>query len=237
MRRKIISCVLVFCMVIALSPLMGYKAEAASFKYDANAALEYAKKHVNDSSQGECAEFVSRCVIAGGIKMSVQTGTGPCYRAIGNAIGIDLGNDSNKDKYNQKDLSALPSLILDSKGYAKKSSNEKILSAGDVVIQWCYTCHISPHILICSGYDSNGNATFYARNNVLNNKTYNFKKNSQHKDTCNIGAKVIHFEVSRTVTFNANGGTVSPTSKLVTNNTAVGSLPTPTRSGSALNGW
>ena len=39
------------------------------------------------------------------------------------------------------------------------------------------------------------------------------------------------------VTFNANGGTCSPTSKTVTYNSAYGTLPTPTRTGYTFNGW
>ncbi|MBQ6268265.1 MAG: InlB B-repeat-containing protein [Clostridia bacterium] len=40
-----------------------------------------------------------------------------------------------------------------------------------------------------------------------------------------------------TVTFNPNGGTVSPTSKTVTNGSGYGALPTPTRSGYSFDGW
>lgn len=40
-----------------------------------------------------------------------------------------------------------------------------------------------------------------------------------------------------TITYNANGGSVSPTSKTVTYNSAYGTLPTPTRSGYTFNGW
>jgi uncharacterized repeat protein (TIGR02543 family) len=40
-----------------------------------------------------------------------------------------------------------------------------------------------------------------------------------------------------TLTFNADSGTVNPTSKTVTQGAAVGALPTPTRSGYAFDGW
>ena len=40
-----------------------------------------------------------------------------------------------------------------------------------------------------------------------------------------------------TVTFNANGGTVSPTTRLVVKGGQVGTLPTPTRDGYTCNGW
>ncbi len=40
-----------------------------------------------------------------------------------------------------------------------------------------------------------------------------------------------------TVTFNANGGTVAETSRVVTNECAVGELPSPTRDGHTFDGW
>ena len=40
-----------------------------------------------------------------------------------------------------------------------------------------------------------------------------------------------------TVSFNSNGGTVSPTSKTITSGSSIGTLPTPTRSGYTFNGW
>jgi uncharacterized repeat protein (TIGR02543 family) len=43
--------------------------------------------------------------------------------------------------------------------------------------------------------------------------------------------------VIRTVTFDANGGTISARTRAVTNNAAIGALPTPMRSGYAFDGW
>lgn len=43
--------------------------------------------------------------------------------------------------------------------------------------------------------------------------------------------------LTQTVTFDANGGTVSPTSKTVTYGKAYGTLPTPTRTGYTFDGW
>ena len=43
--------------------------------------------------------------------------------------------------------------------------------------------------------------------------------------------------VNYTVTFNPNGGTVSPSSRMIASGSAVGTLPTPTRSGYMFAGW
>ena len=46
-----------------------------------------------------------------------------------------------------------------------------------------------------------------------------------------------HWIAIYTVTFNANGGSVTPSTRTVTSGSAVGTLPTPTRSGYTFNGW
>jgi Listeria/Bacterioides repeat len=189
MIKRTTNLILVLIICVVLYSATGIAVDAAQFTYDADAALHYAAAHWNDGV-GECAEFVSRCVIAGGINISKQVGTGPCYRAIGSATGLGPSNVSE----NNSNLPSLPSLILDSKGNANIASNKDILSAGDVVIQWCYTHQKSPHMLICSGFDLNGNAKYYAHNNALNDSRYNlsYNRSNNHTAACNMGAKVIH---------------------------------------------
>lgn len=181
MKKRFLCSLLTVCMLFALFPVLQTTAAADStfYTYDAEAALEYAKKHWNDGV-GQCAEFVSKCVQAGGLAVKTNAGTGPCYRAICSATGLDPID-----------------LQLNSRGYATQADNSDILSAGDVVFQWCSTCNngkgISPHIMLCGGYDSNGNATFYAHNRAKNNARMNLSQNSLHKEsTCSVGAKVIH---------------------------------------------
>lgn len=151
--------------------------------YNASAALSYAASHWNDG-QGLCAEFVSKCVQAGGISIATETITINCYNAVSNVTGV------------QGQV-----LKLDANGYATKSLNNNILSAGDVVIQWCNTHTYRPHILLCGGYDSSGYATFYAHNRGLNNERFRFNvvgsngarcPGNNDNRVCNIGARVLH---------------------------------------------
>ena len=169
--KKIISLFLTFALLIGCTSTIVL---AATF--DIEKAIQYAENHWNDG-QGLCAEFVSKCVQAGGINISTQAGTGGCWKAICKKTGLDMYD-----------------LTLSSDGNALYTANSSILQRGDVVVQWCYTHSISPHIMICGGYNSNGYATFYAHNGALNNKTYNLKRNTsyQHTTQCNMGAKVIH---------------------------------------------
>lgn len=146
--------------------------------YNVNAALKYASNHWNDG-QGLCAEFVSKCVQAGGISIKTEYITTNCYNAVANATGV------------QGQI-----LRLNAQGYATKDLNSSILSAGDVVIQWCNTHTYRPHILLCGGYDSSGYATFYAHNSAKNNERFRFNvtysSQAPCNRNCNIGARVLH---------------------------------------------
>lgn len=153
-----------------------YVAEATD-NYDPTKAVEYAQAHWNDG-QGLCAEFVSRCAQAAGCNINVNDYAIDAFEAISNATGVQPQD-----------------VILDGDGYATSALDGDRLSAGDVVVQWCYTHGVQPHILLCGGYDSSGYATFYAHNSALNNQRYrlNYNVSYQHTTSCNMGAKVLHF--------------------------------------------
>ena len=52
-----------------------------------------------------------------------------------------------------------------------------------------------------------------------------------------VNYKVVNLDEAGTITFNPNGGVVSPTSKLIIKGEELGTLPTPTRSGYLFLGW
>ncbi|MDO4562774.1 MAG: Ig-like domain-containing protein [Clostridia bacterium] len=167
----------------------------SQYSYDVELAMKYAAENCDKNPEQLCAEFVSRCVMAGGLDIEVKTTTYDCYCAILDVTGLE-GKD----------------LVLNSSGYATKAENENILSRGDVVIQWCYSHNTRPHILICSGYNESGSAIFYAHNSSLNNGEYRLGRNTsyEHDAKCNMGAKVIHFPQSvpttPTITFPVTNG-------------------------------
>ncbi len=194
--KKLLSIILSGIMIMSLSTFV-----SASPTYDVSKAMEYAASHVNDNDGSQCAEFVSKCVQAGGLSIPTKTGTKGCWDAILDASGLSGEN-----------------LTLNTKGYVTKSDNENLLNRGDVVIQWCYTCDLRPHILICGGYDSEGYATFYAHNSALNNKRYNFSENSQHEASCNIGAKVV--QISKLSNKVSSDSTLTPDNDTKPSNTS-----------------
>ena len=184
MKKTIKSIAMAMCVIILISTLplvINVKDAKAAYTYDVNAAMSYAAAHYRDkrdSSNWEwCATFVSKCVKAGGINIPGSDNTLDCYNQIRSATGVD-GVD----------------LKLDGNGYATSALNGNILSRGDVVIQWCNTHNLRPHILICSGYNSSGSALFYANNNPMANSTYRLKPYTYqgHTAACDMVAKVLH---------------------------------------------
>ena len=69
---------------------------------------------------------------------------------------------------------------------------------------------------------------YYLRVKAFNNSDASYSL----KYSCNASAPV-----QNTVTFNANGGSVSPTTRTVASGASVGTLPTPTRTGWTFTGW
>lgn len=173
MKKRMLSIVLMLVMLVSVVP-MPQAGAAASYSVDK--AIAYAKQHWNDG-QGECAEFVSRCVRAGGLDMKVITTTRSCLNAAAKASGLPIKE-----------------LKLNSEGHATKADNGSILAAGDIVAQYCKTDDLYPHIMLCGGYDSQGRATFYAHNGAINNKVQVLNVNTAYDHTlaCDIRAHVVH---------------------------------------------
>ena len=246
LTHRLSALLLALMLVVGLAVM----ANAASYTYNADAALKYAKDNVNTSKE-KCAGFVSKCLQeGGGLNVKYSAGTGPLIRNICTAIGIPYNTGGNIDANMVALVATLPTLTLDSNGFPT-TANKNILQAGDVVFQWCSTCPISPHMMICNGY-SGSNAVFYWTNSVGNNKTYDFKSHKDHSGHTLVG-KVLQIRPQNkqyTVTLNANGFgyfydySTTPTTAVlttaitVTNGSTYGTLPTPERvPGYTFDGW
>ena len=175
MKKRLLSFVL--CVVIVCS-VWAVPISTSAAGYSVYNALAYAKEHWNDNV-GLCAEFVSRCVRAGGLDIKVIATVTNLRPALKNASGLDFVD-----------------LKTDSKGYVTKALNGDNIAPGDVVIQYCFDHSIAPHILLFAGYNSSGQACYYAHNGALNFAKYSFKPGPkyyyrEHTPACNMGAKVI----------------------------------------------
>lgn len=121
-------------------------------RYDANAAVAYAKAHWDDGV-GACATFVSSCLAAGGCDAWSSNVTELRNKLVNGGWGTEY--------------------VLTKSGSAiYQSQNEGKLSAGDPIFYYCNKCGKRMHVVICGGFDSAGKATAYAHNVAWNNVNY-----------------------------------------------------------------
>lgn len=148
--KKFLSLVLVLIMCFSVIPMTDMGIEASAANYDASAALAYAAAHWNDGV-GLCAEFVSNCLKAGGLK-SWSNG---CTRLMNQMVANGEGSR----------------LKLNTSGnYISASNNNGKFSLGDPVFWRCDSCGDYMHVGLISGIDSSGYITHYAHNSAQNNK-------------------------------------------------------------------
>jgi uncharacterized repeat protein (TIGR02543 family) len=126
-------------------------AHAASYNIDK--AEEYAKAHWNDGV-GLCADFCSACLRAGGIDVNIS-GT----RTLKNFL-VDRGYASVY-------------LLTTAQGVNLRwSSYSDKVSPGDIIINYCPTCQVYPHVVFVSDDKSDGYIRYYAHNAAKNNQRY-----------------------------------------------------------------
>ena len=189
--RRIIAIFLAVMLCFTYVPPKAGRVEAA-YSYNVEAAMAYAAAHWSDNDGSQCAEFVSRCVRAGGLNIPIKYFAIDCGNAVVSHTGINY-----------------QTLKLDGNGYATRALDGNILQRGDVVMQWCPNCIDSagnqgraPHIVICAGYDSAGYAVYYGHNNALNGRL-RLNDNPLHRySRCRVEGKVIHIS--------NQGNTVAP---------------------------
>ena len=149
--KKVLSVLLAVALLCSILPISVIPVEAASYTYDPDAAVAYAKAHYNDG-KGLCAEFVSDCLKAGG------------FTAVYNKVARDLG----------RELQAYGTKITcsgwSSSTCLKASMFNGTLSKGDVII-WENKSGSSSsgHAMLYSGKtNSKGQILVYAHNSAKN---------------------------------------------------------------------
>lgn len=149
--KKILSVLLAVIVIASTMSALTVTASAASTVYDANAAICYAQKHYNDG-KGQCAEFVSDCLRAGG------------FTAVYSKNAKQLGE--KLQKYGK----TIPCNNWSSKSSLKAKGFNELLSKGDIII-WVNKSGSgsSGHAMLYSGEtDSQGNVLVYAHNAAKN---------------------------------------------------------------------
>lgn len=128
----------------------------------------------------------------------------------------DIGSGINKSSFTNEDLNVLI-------GGNKPTSSILTLDSCENSNTCIYKLQIND--LLHAGEITIG---------IDKNKIFDEINNGNDNISINTGIK---FDNTYIVTFNANGGSVNPTSKIVTYNTIYGDMPIPTRNGYSFIGW
>ncbi len=222
--KKFIAVLLTVVMVLPIAGLTVNKSQA-SVNYNRTAALNYAKAHWNDGV-GQCAQFVSACLTAGGLSVSQN-------------VCLNLWN-TLKNYGTPYKLTATSS----GNGNIKLSSNTGKVEAGDPLFYVCDTCggvnsnKAFPHVVFCGGTDSQGRLTAYGHNAAWNNKLVwtQFSTGAHAGHKTNIYSIHINAASSYTLTYNANGGYGAPATQTGATKYTISST-IPKRFGYTFCGW
>ena len=175
MKKTIIAFLLAIVMLAGITGGgAGYGTAKAACVYNAEAALQYARAHWNDGV-GQCAEFVSKCLRAGGLDIPVIRDCATLYKTIASVTGVTATE-----------------VKLNGNGNATLALNPDTLAPGDVIMSWCYNHQSVPHFMLVGGFDSKGQAGFYAHNRAHNNDVFSPKTGRCRSGSCRIGVKVFH---------------------------------------------
>ena len=144
--KRLLSFLLTFIMLLSVFTVCS-PAALAAVNYNKTAALNYAAAHWAENA-GDCAQFVSRCLAAGGIPASTSSSTA-LYNFLKGTYGV----------------SQRLTLTGGTSGNIRQSDNTGRIAAGDPVFFYCNTCGEFTHTSLCNGTDSSGYCVDYAWNN------------------------------------------------------------------------
>ena len=229
-EKRVCSLLLTLALLASLLPAVRLSAQASG-SYNAAAALSYAASHWNDGN-GECAEFASRCINAGGCGCFSASGSSLHGQLLSSGMGTEYEIPLNSDK------------SITAANYRGR------LEAGDVVFYYCPGCANRDgkpyiHTVICNGMDSNGYMQVYAHNSAHNgsgkycyastcydchtpiNTAYVYHFNGNNDGGSSGGSDTTHYRGLYTV--HTDGGVLYMRSAPGTGNSQIGKLDNGTR--------
>ena len=190
----LLAIMLVFGTVLPETALTAVSVEAAAYSYNPNAAIAYAEKYwtnYNDAYPnynifgGDCADFVSQSLHAGGLQMNANW-----YHAPADIVrNITWTYASSLKSYLEKYCGKAVTIYKDSsKNTGYRDSNKKeidpktTIRPGDAVFYYWKGGSRYGHAAICVGYDSKGEPIVNAHNSDRHhlNWTLNAYKNADH---------------------------------------------------------
>lgn len=159
MTKRLLSLAFAVIFTLGIVPFTSVDSSAADEYYSVSDALKYADQNW-DNGVGLCADFVSKCLQAGGVDVYSSR----C---------VDLYNQL-KGEYGE---AYKLTLTNGTSGKISMSANNNKLEKGDPIFYKCNYCGDFEHVVICNGENSDGYSQDYAHNKAHNGRkttyTYN----------------------------------------------------------------
>ena len=151
MTKRLLSLAFALLFAVGIIPFGSINSVAAKDdNYSVSKAISYAQKNWNNGV-GLCAEFVSRCLQAGGVDVFEPTVIN-LYNKLkgeyGEAYKLQLSNGTS--------------------GRLSMYANDGKLEKGDPIFYKCNYCGSFEHVVLCNGSNSEGYSQDYAHNNAHN---------------------------------------------------------------------
>ena len=162
--------IVVILLVLSLLASMAFTVNAVPFaaRYDAEAAVSYAKAHWDDGV-GVCDQFVKACLLAGGV--DIQAGG---VESLKNAL-VDAG------------LGEEHPLVISADGVHALASENPHVQPGDVLFFFCEACDDYIHTVMIAGTNEDGYLYSYGHNpgwdqvDWFGNYTHTLDDGQQHR--------------------------------------------------------
>ena len=232
-----------FAMPAPLSAIRGAEAATLNYHYNVNQAISKASSLLDQASSSGWggATYVSAVLRAGGLTNVKQSGAGDLLDYLntssnfGASIGKVVVNPTGSDLHKGDVLT----VVCYKGGSSSNYSNGHSKGSGK---------YYGLQNMIVSEVVSNTQVKYYQANSARYNSTLTLSSHAKNF-TCskcgnNTYVKLVAFcfndsvkQYPITVTFSANGGSVSTETKTVSYGATYGTLPTPTRSGYTFEGW
>ena len=170
-----------YCSLVSSGSSSSSGSTTTTTGYSPAKAIEFAAKYAKSSEvKWLCAEFVSRCLIAGGLDIDNYVGCTSLNKALGKIDGLA--------KYK---------LQVENSGAVLESKNKGKIAKGDVIILYCDGCtdgYPYWHTVLVGDITTSG-IKVYARNNSYKNELY-YGFNQPHCNNSKTTAYCFHFETS-----------------------------------------
>lgn len=242
--KRFVSAMFAFALAISLFDVSAMASTSTGLAETAKNAIGKSCSELQLPSSNWCGYFVGYCInnsavnLLAGEKISITDSRNPLTLVNWTCGKKNIGTyySLSSPHYNRL-INTYSNLSIIS-----TTVNDFVPEAGDIIVfDWSgrnNSSQIFSHVGVVTDYIvSSAKVIYVDGNSGIGNYTYVSKTTLNKSYSAIIGYIRLKASVTYTITFDPNGGSVSPTSKTLAAGTLLTGMPTPTRNGYAFVGW